>query len=449
MFGQTNSIAALIADHFAPEDVDDLAITERRFPLRIRADVQLALDEFTTRVSVRHFSGIRNLVPAFSNLSALLASNPNFNPEPGPPQHEEIDIGEKDPVRCVKEGLWLCEDAGTPFAFLMQANSLAPQLGTQFQVAAVRDAAGSRITQKLFRHLEEAVTRARCYRGKILSLETTQPFMGMGTGIKVHRLRRVEREQVILPRPTLDLLERNVIRFVQHRPRLAELGQSTRKGLLFHGKPGTGKTHTVHYLAGALPGVTTLLVTSEQVALLHEYMQLARLLQPSLVVIEDVDLVAIHRPAAGTTGWEKLILHQLLNEMDGLREDAAILFVLTTNRPDVLEEALASRPGRIDQAIEFSLPDEEGRAKLIRLYARGMPLADDLVRATVGKTAGVSPAFLKELMRRAIQFHLERDGTGALQMQDVDSALEELLHSGGALNRRLFGFRAEQPPSAP
>jgi ATP-dependent 26S proteasome regulatory subunit len=57
--------------------------------------------------------------------------------------------------------------------------------------------------------------------------------------------------------------------------------------------------------------------------------------------------------------------------MDGLREDTEVLFTLTTNRPDQIELALVSRPGRIDQAIEFPLPDEEGRAKLTKLYVRG------------------------------------------------------------------------------
>src|SRR4051812_32840971 len=127
---------------------------------------------------------------------------------------------------------------------------------------------------------------------------------------------------------------------------------ATKKGLLFYGPPGTGKTHTLHYLAGALEGTTTLLISAEQVGLLGEYMALARLLQPSLVVIEDADLIARDRTAMNSA-CEELLLNKLLNEMDGLREDADILFVLTTNRPEALEAALAARPGRVDQAIEF------------------------------------------------------------------------------------------------
>ena len=66
-------------------------------------------------------------------------------------------------------------------------------------------------------------------------------------------------------------------------------------------------------------------------------------------------------------------------------KEADILFILTTNRPEALEMALASRAGRIDQAIEFSLPDEEGRAKLIRLYAYGVNVHDEVVNEIVRK----------------------------------------------------------------
>jgi ATP-dependent 26S proteasome regulatory subunit len=95
-------------------------------------------------------------------------------------------------------------------------------------------------------------------------------------------------------------------------------------------------------------------------------MNLARLLQPAMVVIEDVDLIARDREDMGGP-CEESLLNKLLNEMDGLKEDADILFILTTNRPEQLEGALAGRPGRIDQAIEVPLPDDVGREKLIRL----------------------------------------------------------------------------------
>jgi len=134
-----------------------------------------------------------------------------------------------------------------------------------------------------------------------------------------------------------------------------------------------------------------------------------------------------------------IVLNQLLNEMDGLREDAEVLFILTTNRPDQIEPALASRPGRIDQAIEFPLPDEEGRAKLVKLYARRLNIPAELMGLIVSRTKGVSAAFIKELMRRCAQFQIEFSREGVLAQPAVDAALEEMLFTGGALNRRLLG----------
>jgi ATP-dependent 26S proteasome regulatory subunit len=171
-------------------------------------------------------------------------------------------------------------------------------------------------------------------------------------------------------------------------------------------------------------------------------MALARLLQPSIVVIEDVDLIARDRTEMGSP-CEEAMLNKLLNEMDGLRPDSEILFLLTTNRPETLEAALASRPGRVDQAIEFPLPDDDGRNKLVRLYARGAELPEEVVQVTVKRTEGVSASFIKELMRRSMQFHLERSDTGSLTIEDVEAALDELLFSGGSLNRKLLGGRVE------
>lgn len=156
------------------------------------------------------------------------------------------------------------------------------------------------------------------------------------------------------------------------------------------------------------------------------------------MVIEDADLIARERSEMSSV-CEEVLLNKLLNEMDGLKESADILFVLTTNRPQALEAALASRPGRIDQAIEFPFPDEAGRTKLVRLYSRGVSVPEAVVQETVRRTENVSAAFIKELMRRATQFQLERDETSDMAQADIDNALDELLLSGGSLNRVLLG----------
>jgi len=276
------------------------------------------------------------------------------------------------------------------------------------------------------------------YKGRVISFEVTHRYTGDTGNLRVHKLRTVRREEVVLPEKTLGLLDRNIRGFIEQRKKLQRLGLPIKKGLLFYGRPGTGKTHTIHYLASQLPDHTTLLITSEQVAYLDHYFQLARFLQPAMIVIEDVDLIARKREEMYGPCDESL-LNKLLNEMDGLREDAAVLFVVTTNRPEQLEAALASRPGRIDQAIEFPLPDEQGRGRLVKLYARGLSLTDETVELAVKKTKNASAAFIKELMRRSAQYCLQNGGSTALDPQALDAAIEEMLITGGSLNAKLLG----------
>lgn len=442
-------IAWLLTPHFAPAQVADITVTEREFPYRVRADLQCAMDRFVdAQARLHHFCGVRKEYSSEPiTMSDCLIESEHYSAISVPPQYEELDIGNESPLRVLNVGLWMLESHdGIRFAVLLTPRERYGALtGMRVQIAASNTPAGTQLAESCFKSLEESVQRAECYRGKILSLETNEhSYSGESCGITVHSLRHVDREQVILPETTLQLLERNVIQFVQQRERLAHFKQSTKKGLLFYGPPGTGKTHTIHYLSRALAEHTTLLISAEQVGLLGEYMTLARLLQPSLVVLEDVDLIARDRSSMDNP-CDEVLLNKLLNEMDGLREEAAILFVLTTNRPESLEAALASRPGRIDQAIEFPLPDAIGREKLIRLYSVGIQLGNEVLADIVNRTAGVSAAFIKELMRRAVQFHIERDGDGELSSDDILQALDEMLVRGGSLNMKLLGAHGQQP----
>lgn len=438
---RSKEIYHVIRKHFAPNSLDDISVSERRFPLRVRADLQRAIDRLlAAEVTVHQFCGVSKKHSYHGiNFSELTVQDEHDPALCVPPQYEEIHIGGEDLVRCLKSGVWLLEKDQQRFALLLEPPSdLRPSRTIRFQLACLNDDAGTSLAKRFFKELETSVASSECYRGKILSLEYSDDYSGASSGIAVHQLRQVEREQVILPEPTLALLERNVVNFVQQRPRLRQLGMSTKKGLLFYGPPGTGKTHTIHFLAKALQGHTTLLISAEQVGLLSEYMTLARLLQPSIVVMEDVDLIARERSEMDSP-CEEVLLNKLLNEMDGLKEEADILFILTTNRPEALEAALASRPGRIDQAIGFPLPDEAGRRKLVALYAPQVTLDNDIISEIVRRTEGVSAAFIKELMRRIAQFTIERDGEDRIAHQDLDGALDEMLFKGGSLNLSILG----------
>jgi len=429
---------AALKRHFGKTRLHDLVTSSRTFPIAARVDTQSALDKLLDGPGVKLY-GVHRQYSHETLTFANLMQNVHDPAVISPLQYEEVDIGDTLPARCLRQGLWLASSGKTAYAVLMSAaQSYGRTTGGHLEIAVPPGEVGSSLSRRIFEELEALVKKTASYRGKVISLEQPDRYSGQTGTLRVHKLRGVRREEVILPAKTLQLLDRNVRDFIRHREYLQRLGMPIKKGLLFYGPPGTGKTHTIHYLASQLPDHTTLLVTAEQVALLDHYFQLARFLQPAMIVVEDVDLIARRREEMYGPCDESL-LNKLLNEMDGLREDAAVLFVLTTNRPEQLEAALASRPGRVDQAIEFPLPDEQGRRQLVRLYACGLPLSDEVVESLVKKTKGASAAFIKELMRRAAQFNLQDGKDGSLTANEVDSALEEMLFAGGSFNAKLLG----------
>lgn len=427
-----------LAWHFAGIARDQLIATSRQFPGHMRADVQAAVDGLFSAAPIRFFGIHEQHRYETLTFAALFQDGENASAI-APAQYNEVNIGESTSVKCLQNGLWLCRTDDLRYAVVLSAHrELGRETGMRVEIAVPTGMAGSDFVQRCFSELEDAVNAARSYRGKILSLDADTDYRGLSRGITVHKLPPVARDEVVLPDAVLRLLDRNVISFVGIRARLRALGQSTRKGILLYGPPGTGKTHTIRYLASNLPGHTTLIITGAQVALLAQYMNLARLLQPAMVVIEDVDLIARDRARMGGPCDESM-LNELLNQMDGLKQDADILFVLTTNRPEELEGALANRPGRVDQAIEVPLPDELGRSKLVQLYGKGLPLSEALVDEAARRTKGVSAAFIKELMRRVAQASIARDGGATVQSADISEALDDMLFTGGKLNIKLLG----------
>jgi ATP-dependent 26S proteasome regulatory subunit len=236
------------------------------------------------------------------------------------------------------------------------------------------------------------------------------------------------------------VVERNVLGLLAHADVLRRAGRSTRHGVLLYGPPGTGKTLVTRYLASACPRYTVILLTGRELKLIRPSCQLARLLAPSMVVLEDVDLVASDR----RRNRHNTILHELMDEMDGLGPKTDCIFLLTTNRPELLESALAARPGRIDQAIYFPLPDRVCRRRLFALFAQGLNLDNVDLENLLERTEGASPAFLQELFRKAALLAAERgEKSDPLRVtsDDFAKAIREIVEFGGVLTRNLLGFR--------
>jgi hypothetical protein len=348
---------------------------------------------------------------------------------------------------CVQCGLYLVDDAGTRLALLLRGpDGRGPSDDVCLDVAAPDQDVARRVLDEIRR----LAVKHNVFRAHVITFGGEVFGRDRGAPLRFLDRPQLDRAALVLPPALLDGIERQVLGIARHAGRLLASGQHLKRGVLLHGAPGTGKTHTIRYLLGRLPGVTVVVISGYALRWIAEACSVARALQPSVVVIEDVDLIAEER---GLRAGQHPLLFQLLNEMDGLDEDANVTFLLTTNRPDLLEEALAARPGRIDHAAELPLPDAEARRKLVALYQGSLALELSDLEAVITRTEGVTASFLRELLRRAALFAAEAapaaDGDGGrpgapLRVTDVHmgAALYQLLDVRGQMTSKLLGGHA-------
>lgn len=426
--------------HFGETDIQAIVSSRRQFGEHLLPDVQQAI-----------IAELEGLSPALCGvhqpydhmaltISALLVRTPDAAIALTPLQYHDMDVGEAEPFAALANGLWLFAVDGAPAAVLLSEYFDYPSRSrfAQVEVACLPGPASTGFQRGFLAAMQRAGETSRLYRGKVLSFEGGADVSGMRSAMQVHRLPAIPREAVVLDGATMERLDRHVFEFDRQRGGLRRLGQSVKKGLLLYGPPGTGKTHVIRYIASNLVERTTVLVTAEQVKMLSRYMLLARTLQPSIVVLEDVDLVGRSRESMNSPNTE-VLLNRLLNEMDGLGEEADVLFILTTNRPDDIEEALASRPGRVDEAIEIANPDAGCRARLVELYGGALFFEDGTVDDIVRRSAGASAAFIKEMMRRLAQAALS-SGDERVGPAIVAAVLGEATESRSRIGRRIVGL---------
>jgi ATPase family associated with various cellular activities (AAA) len=410
-------------------DPAELPITSASFGLPDHPNLQLALDAVLPGAELLGFSAAHLPFQALG-MRELVSGRGFMGPiEPGPVQYTDVEVGDGRVIQCVSGGLFLATHAGEPVAVVV-SRSDDGRMG-EAGVAFSGVAPGHEAIPALLRDLRAAMREHNVYRGRTISFHAD----GQGAvSVQFHVIAPTPRDGVVLPPGTLERLERQAIGVAAQADRLRAAGRHLKRGVLLHGPPGTGKTLTVNYLLGAMPGRTTVLLTGRALQLIEPAVAIARDLAPATLVFEDIDLVATERTLPSPYGD---VLSELLNAMEGLGEDDDLLFLLTTNRPDVVEPALAARPGRVDLALEVPLPDAEARARLLRLYAQDIALDDAAVEALASRSEGVSGAFVKELMRAAaLRGALEDRSPTA---QDVDAVLDELLEERSALTRRLLG----------
>jgi len=227
-----------------------------------------------------------------------------------------------------------------------------------------------------------------------------------------------------------------VVSFLKDPKKFSRLGGRIPKGVLLVGAPGTGKTLLGRAIAGEA-GVPFFSISGSDFVEMFVGVGASRVRDlfvqgkknaPCIIFIDEIDAVGRHRGAGMGGGHDEReqTLNQLLVEMDGFESNEGVILIAATNRPDVLDPALL-RPGRFDRQVVVPLPDIRGRAKILQVHARKVPLGKDVDLQVIAKgTPGFSGADLENLVNEAALL-AARANKDEVNRQDLESAKDKVM----------------------
>jgi cell division protease FtsH len=227
-----------------------------------------------------------------------------------------------------------------------------------------------------------------------------------------------------------------VVDFLRNPDKYRRVGARAPKGVLLAGPPGTGKTLLARATAGEADVPFFSASASEFIEMIvgvgasrvRELFSEARKVAPAIIFIDEIDTIGRTRGGARAVGGHderEQTLNQILTEMDGFSGSEGVVVLAATNRPDVLDPALL-RPGRFDRTIMVHPPDLKGRADILRVHTRQVPLAPDVdLQQVAASTPGMTGADLANLVNEAALLAARR-GQDAVTQRDLTDALEKV-----------------------
>lgn len=227
-----------------------------------------------------------------------------------------------------------------------------------------------------------------------------------------------------------------VVEFLKTPAKFQRLGAQIPKGVLLIGSPGTGKTLLARATAGEA-GVPFYSINGSEfiqmfvgvgASRVRDLFQTAKDNAPCIIFVDEIDAVGRHRGAGLGGGHDEReqTLNQILSEMDGFEQTASVIVLAATNRPDVLDPALL-RPGRFDRHVTIDRPTKEGRAAILKVHSKNVPLGDDVDLVEVaGSSTGFSGAELKNLVNEAALCAV-RANRDYVVMEDFDNARDRVI----------------------
>lgn len=229
---------------------------------------------------------------------------------------------------------------------------------------------------------------------------------------------------------------KEIIDYLRSPKKFTDMGAHIPKGILMVGPPGTGKTLLAKAVAGEANVPFFSISGSDFVEMfvgtgasrVRDMFKTAQKSAPCIIFIDEIDAVGRQRGAGmgGGNDEREQTLNQLLVEMDGMTDNAGIVVIAATNRPDVLDPALL-RSGRFDRRVMVSLPDIKGREAILQVHARNKKLASDVSLANLAKrTPGFSGADLANVLNEGAILAV-RKNESKVTMTDLDEAIDRVM----------------------